>query len=314
MSAKRRSREETGTHSWRSIAQENAPRAVNRSVFVPRRRFTRWLAAFCVLLAAGAGFGVWYVGQPLPATRPALTARDTQVLSLADFQFETDGVLSRDWVLRTLRLDRGLSVEAIDIFAVKRMLEREGQVHLAVVERLPSGPLRIRLEERRPVFRLGLINSLGQQEIVLVSGDGHVYRGSGYATSALRKLPFLRDEIVDLAPGGGFLPLNGLLPATQLWQEARVRHPRLARHWHSLRRVGDLVAGAHPEAFIEVHTFSGAIIVFRPSVFSAQLERLEEVLLQARPSGLRHGDRLDLSFREPVLRVAGNQLQRGPYP
>ncbi|MGF1449940.1 MAG: hypothetical protein ACFB20_11045 [Opitutales bacterium] len=247
--------------------------------------------------------------QPSASTVPSVTAEGVESL-----QFETDGVLTREWLLRTLRLDLQAPGEAQDIFALKRALESQGQVRRAVVEQVPNGPLRFRLEERRPVFRLALLDDNGQPDILLVAGDGHLYRGDGYAQARLRDLPFLADETVELDPLGSMLPLEGLYPLTHLLAEARKRFPRLARQWHSFRREGDLQRGLHPEAFIEVTTFSGGQLIFRPRGFVMQLERLEEVLLQVRPSGLRKGERLDLSFREPYLTVAGGRQSAEAYP
>ncbi len=315
MPSRRSGRPPSAGASWRVIEQASgsgdfAPR--------PRRRpWGRWamraglFVGLLALLLMLAGLLTWK--GPVAASGAGGVASVTQD-SLDALQFETDGVLSREWLLRTLRLDLQDAREGQDIFALKRRLESEGQVKGAVVEQIPGGPLRVRLEERRPVFRLALPGPDGQPQILLVAGDGAVYQGAGYAQARLRDLPFLADETVDVDALGRFKPLDGLYPMTHLVAEARKRYPRLARHWHSLRREGDLQDGLHPEVFIEVTTYAGGQLVFRPRGFVAQLQRLEEVLLQARPSGLRKGERLDLSFREPYLTAARRSEAATAYP
>jgi hypothetical protein len=231
-----------------------------------------------------------------------------------EVRFETDGVLGRQWLLRQAGIQTGQPLKAVDIFALKKRLERFGQVREATVQRIFPDALRVSLAERRPVLRVAVAGSDGRPEVLLVAADAQVYRGYGYASRTLRQLPFLEGETIAQSRSGAFLPLEGLHQLIRLVTEARTKHPRLYRDWFSVRLDGLREAGRHPLTFLTVRTRQGGRIVFAPSDFAEQFARLGRILPQARPGGLSAGERLDVSYEAPVLSLAADAPARGgPY-
>ncbi len=82
--------------------------------------------------------------------------------ALRRFELRTDGRLTREQALRWSGVKQGDNVLALDLAQIKRNLEMVSMVRAAAVERIIPDQLRVRLWERRPVFKAYIL-SPGEQ-------------------------------------------------------------------------------------------------------------------------------------------------------
>lgn len=121
---------------------------------VKARRRGFWHCRFCavgrlVVLVIGLGWMGW---KGVRSTVDAFLLRN-DAFALRYFHFRTDGRLSRDQVLRWTGVQPGENIWALDLAQIKRNLEMASMVRSAVVERIIPDRLRVRIWERRPVFK-----------------------------------------------------------------------------------------------------------------------------------------------------------------
>jgi hypothetical protein len=116
-------------------------------------------------------------------------------------EFSSDEVLSGEWFREYMGLGGGVEV---NIFEIKRRLERLGQVREARVERRAvDGRVVVRVWERKPVLRLRGVLPDGRVGVRVVASDGVVYEGVGYGQWVYEGLPWLRLPEGFLARGAG---------------------------------------------------------------------------------------------------------------
>jgi len=267
--------------NWRDIAQSAGHRRSSTGI-ARRRRFVvvgRWLGIGAVLLLAGgaAAFGVYSLSSPeSPSAR-----RDGQ--TLARITFRTDGVLNERWFASVCALRPGDPVSDIDIQRVKAAMEGHGQVREArVMLRMPD-ELVVEVRERIPLLRARVASEEGRTRTVLISREGHVYEGANYSPKTVAALPFL-GGVTFRKEDGRIVPVRGMDVVADLLDTARRRHPEIYAGWRvvSCERFKD---PASPGALISVASRHADEIVFAPSDFRTQVDRLADVLykLAARP-------------------------------
>lgn len=156
--------------SWRDIQQRKRTGGKAATKAAKRRRLQLLFRGFLVLfigVALVAGFlALRYFGSQLADAQPVLAETPIQL------DFRSDGVLTEDWTRRILGSQLDQPVREIDVLAVKRLLEEQGQVSLASVSVVLPGTLRITLEEREPVLRVRVRPQSGPPETLLVARDG----------------------------------------------------------------------------------------------------------------------------------------------
>ena len=121
---------------------------------VKARRRGFWHCRLCavgrlVVLVIGLGWMGW---KGVRATVDAFLLKN-DAFALRHFELRTDGRLSREQVLRWTGVQPGENMWALDLAQIKRNLEMASVVRTAVVERIIPDRLRVRIWERRPVFK-----------------------------------------------------------------------------------------------------------------------------------------------------------------
>jgi hypothetical protein len=292
------------TRTWKEIRQSGAEKAITAAA--QRRKVTTLLKAggslliFIILI----GGGTWALLQWYQTPESTLGREHAE--PLGQIHFDTDGVLTRKWVGRTLSIRPGTTLLDLSIFELKERLEMSGQVESAVVERHFPDTLKIVLKERIPVARLAVEDGFGGIETLMVAADGTVYRGRDYDPVFEKMLPYL-DGVVPVKDAlGNFKPIRGMGLASEFLSISRYRFPEF---YHDLRVVdlGDMQAGSElPGAGFEARCRNYPAIRFAPEGLDRQLDRLEVVLrdLNDRIEEARPRDaveRVDLSMDGPVV-------------
>lgn len=265
--------------SWREIPQPVKPRTMGRE---GRRRLAMAVGNIVgiVLVLGAAAWGVFEVIR-VWENDPARITAPTKGAPIRDYTLRTDGVLGRDWVVRTLALPPAASLMELDLVALKRLLEASGQVSKAVIERRFPDVLGVTLQERMPVARIMARIGDAAPVVFLVARDGIVYSGAGYDPAMIEGLPFL-DGVRLTREGAGFVPVEGMTSVADLLGTAQGNTPDLYRTF----KVVSLARFADDRTLIVKSTEVDAIIFGASSDgFYKQLARLDYILDEAR----RHG-------------------------
>ena len=278
---------------WRNIDQPLGYRAETGPA-----RFRRWKRVFklwawsfaAVALAATVGYGIYFARGNMPSFS---FSKGGQPVTEIDFQ--SDGVLDREWFHRAVQLPAGQGIMHLDIFDIKAALEKHGQVKSAAVSiRLPDR-LIININERRPVLRVRVATKKGGVVQLLVASDGVVYLGRNYPSAAIEHLPYLGGIRFKRGPGG-IEPVPGMETVARLIYLARLRVPGIYKTWKvvSCKRFDG--NPNDPGAFIAVRGSLIGEIIFAPENFETQLDRLAGIVDFMRRNHRQGIKRVDLSL------------------
>lgn len=267
--------------SWREIRQEVTPRAMSRRG--RRRQQAEWLkAAVLCVLVGGLAWGVFVVVHSWESDRAALAAavKSEPVRGIA---VSTVGTIPKAWVEKTLALPKNATLMELDLEQLRDRLAAHGQVRVAIVSRGFPDMLMITLEERTPVARVQVQDSLGQPKQLFVAKDGVVYDGINYDKQLVATLPWL-DGFKLTRAGNGYAPIAGMEDVANLIVTAQVQAPHLYRGWMivSLARLAE-------RNEIVVKSQDAAEIVFtRKEDFYKQLAQLDYIFdaVTAQTAGL----------------------------
>jgi cell division septal protein FtsQ len=290
--------------SWHSIKQSSAGRAETK---VARKR--RWAisarmagAVLAVLLVLGGIGGGLYVLNSKPEKLAVVGASGP----LRNIYFQTDGVLTRDWLVERLDLPNDVSLADVNIQGIRAQLAAEGQVASVAVEKRFPDAIVVNVQERRPILKLVIVDASGRRGLRLVDASGVVYQGAHYATDQLEPLPFLDVSSVE-REGDGYAPIPGMSTVHSLMTLAQGSYPEIYDQWRIIS-VRDF-AGDQKElgATLRVVTKDKQELVFAPDNFGSQLRDLRRIyaMLEENPRG--RIPRIDLSYKEPILSVAEAQ-------
>ncbi len=280
--------------SWRKISQTGT-----RSVTTPQARQRRWkitykAAGLIVLVVALLGltaYSIYFL-----KSNPDLLRNNRNVAGepVRRFLFNTDGVLTEDWLRATLDISPTLPLTEVDIFAIKAELEKIGQVREVTVEKVFPDALRVDLKEQQPILRVGVKDRSGQRQILLISNAGVVYPGYLYNDAALRRLPFA-DGLKLVRRDAGFDPVPGMANTSQFLDTLRTRAPAI----YAQCRILDLKdfdgRPNAPWAVYTLRTRDYGQIVFSPRNVEEQLVRLDNILANLAQNNITP-DRIDLSI------------------
>lgn len=279
--------------SWRSIRQEVAARAM--SPRGRRRRRLGWLRLATVgLLVAGAAAGLYQMAHTWATDRAAF-AQAARSAPVREVVLLTDGVLTVDWVRRTLALPAGTTLLELDLTALRMKLTAHGQVRVAVLTRNFPDTLVVTLQERSPVARVRLAEAGREPRLMTVARDGVVYPPWHHAPALLDSLPWLAGLTVRKTPDGTYAPIADFAPVADLLSRAQLEAPWLYREWQavSLEHLAD-------RDEIVVRSREVPEIVFnRRQDFLAQLARLD-LTLERREAATRQQGR-ELRFKSVNL-------------
>lgn len=279
--------------SWKEIDQAVAGRKLSSKG--RKRLFTSSanLLLFA-LLAAVIGWGTWEIRRTVNGGESALGSPITR-MPVRDVVLITDGVLSQEWLSRTLAIPANASLMELDLFALRDRLLKRGQVAAADLRREFPDTLVVSLQERAPVLRAIVQESGVGPRSLLIARDGVVYEGIGYDSLMINALPFL--DGVKLSRGAeGFNPVEGMAEVADMIGAAQNNAPHLFRSWRvvSLARLRDYNE-------IVVRTREIPEIVFnRREDFTRQLARLDYIVDYTRVQSEAGIQKVDLSIGSQV--------------
>ncbi len=208
------------TRSWRDIPQEVKPRAMSRT---GRKRHSMEIAkVVCgVLFIAAAAWGTVALVNAFEY-QPQKIAKATQSAPLRRLTLNTDGVLSRDWVLRTLAIAPKASLMEVDLDVLHPRLLASGQIRMALLSKSFPDTLNVTLTERSPVARIKVQDGDGPLRELFVARDGVVFEGEGFDQRLVDELPFLTEGVrLVRSKSGGIAPIPGMEVVSDLLTKAR---------------------------------------------------------------------------------------------
>lgn len=279
--------------SWKEIDQAVAGRKLSSKGRM--RLFTSSANLVLVALLVGAiGWGTWEIRRTVNGGDSTLGSPVAR-MPVRDVVLITDGVLSQEWLAKTLAIPANASLMELDLFALRDRLLKRGQVAAADLRREFPDTLVVSLQERAPVLRAIVQETGVGPRSLLIARDGVVYEGIGYETLMTNALPFLDGVKLSRGPAG-FDPVEGMAEVGDMISAAQNNAPHLFRSWRvvSLARLRD-----YDE--IVVRTREIPEIVFnRRKDFTRQLARLDYIVDYTRVQSEAEVRKVDLSIGSQV--------------
>ena len=283
-----------GEQSWRELAGLRSAKV--SSSLSRKRRKTRWIKLSGILLICGVVVGVMIRSFQGPNSDGNTTSIAATAGFIQRVELYTDGVLSDEWLDKTIQLQPGMSMMDVDIHALKEILESTAQVKSASVERIFPSDIYIEITERKPVMRLMISSANGSRNLRLVARDGVVYNGIDYSATALKQLPFLKPY---RHPDGSYFPLQGIESVAQLLDLVRRTQPDLYRTWQVVSLEHYSGNQDLPGQIIEVRSKSVPEIIFSATKdYALQVNRLVYLLSYLEKKGNPSLERIDLSLHD----------------
>lgn len=288
-------KEKDNQNSWRSLRQTGRNRAVSAGACQRRRSF--FVRSVATLFGGIAVLAIIFGGMHLYRTNPELLQVGESRQKLEVLQFDTDGVLTQDWAESVLFIQPGVDYMSLDIVALDHQLEAQGQVLEATVQRIFPNALKISVREHKPVLRMRVADASGKPQDMLVAETGDVFWGHNYPAATLRGLPYLGGVTLKQA-GESYARIPGIPVVAELLDTARYSIPEIYSRWQVVM-LNDFDGRVDvPWAVIRVRSREMGEIVFRPTEFSRQINRLASILEDVgtrRNVSLR---RIDLTFED----------------
>lgn len=285
----------SASSNWKTIEQPKLKRGMTPQSKGKRiKQFLKGIAwIFAMVFLIGCGWvsiqGYQFIVRWVSVVGPSQP--------LSQVTFESDGVLSENWLEKTLTLPWGTPLLSVDIHALKEQLEQKAQIQSVVVERRFPSTLNIQLKELQPVAKIVVREGL-KSALYLVSEDGKVYLGEGYSKGYLSTLLFLEGVKLHKNLQGGFLPLEGFQAVSHFLAQTKLYYPDLYSNWKAIscerfKGQPDALGAA-----FEVKTHHESVIVFSPQKPLDQLQRLEYILNYVAQNGKPLPKRIDLTLED----------------
>jgi cell division septal protein FtsQ len=285
--------------SWRGIQQHKLKRVLTpQSRFKQLKIIGKWgLAVLLLCICMGLGWGIWRGYHGVSAWMAVVGP----MRSLQAVSFETNGVLTRQWVESHWRFPWGKPLDQIDIFKLKALLEAQGQVRSATVTRQFPDTLGIVLEEACPIVKILIKNKAQKPIIYLVDARGELYQGVGYSSAVLEALPYLEGITLQKNKTGAFFPIVGFEGIAAFLDLIHVSYPALyqqmksfdLRHWSPGQdEVGSLML---------LKLRSGLVIQFAARNAAQQLDRLIYILNYLEDNAYAGALKIDLTFEDQAI-------------
>lgn len=290
---RRESQDASEARTWKEIDQAVSGRKLSSKG--RKRLFTSTANLLLLgLLAAVVGWGTWEIRRTVHGGESALGTPVTQ-MPIRDVVLITDGVLTQEWLVGTLRIPESASLMGVDLFEMREKLLQNGQVAAADLRREFPDTLVVSLQERNPVLRAIVQDPVLGPRSLLISRDGTVYHGIGYDGLMVNALPFI-DGVKLTRSGDGYARVDGMTEVADMISAAQNNAPHLFRSWRvvSLARLRDYNE-------IVVRTRDIPEIVFnRREDFTRQLARLDYIVDYSRTQSEATVRKVDLSIGSQV--------------
>lgn len=297
--------------SWKKIPQRAGKQAVTReSQIVRLRRLFRFatvsLGTGCAVLALSL-LGYYIVKTP---KAPAIHAA---AASFVHLDIDTDGVLPKSWIEFRMGLEQNLGLMQVDMSKLKGELTRFPQIKDASIERQFPNTLRVRVQERFPVFRIKVRKEDGGHEIMMVDDEGFVFRNIKFPDSVVGRLPALAG--VELHKSDrGYHPIDAVPCLAELLHVARTKFPEMSRSWEVIFADQFIMAETFKDGYIRVRSAGVDEILFRPENFTEQLEKLQYILDSEGGPTVSSISRVNLSLLDqPTVEFANNSYPNSFY-
>ncbi|MCH6256665.1 FtsQ-type POTRA domain-containing protein [Puniceicoccaceae bacterium K14] len=276
--------------SWKDIDQGVKPKTMSKA---SKQRAImgrlRWMLGFAVVVVA---IGVFLKVVVFSPVGPRMLAQAGDALPVESIEINTDGVLSRDYVLNMMELHEGeTDLLSLDIDVLKDRLVAIPQVRSAEVERRFPDSLVIEIEEREPVVRITARRSTGETLMLLVDGDGQVFEGEDFDTKFLRSLPALGGVSLK-REGRGYTAVEGMRAVNELLMEAKAIAPHIYRTWR--------VVSLEDAPNIIVRSKTAKEVIFEPGNYRRSLAQLDYVLDYYRGQLVTNIATIDLTLGKQV--------------
>ena len=291
--------------SWKEIDQSKKPtKAV--TPFGRRRllRKTFKVSQFVLLILLVTAAAVWivYHFQRPQASVPAIV--DTEPIRWINVA--TDGVLDLDWFRANFPSIQGQSLINLDHFALKREIEKKGQILAVSIEKRFPDQLTIRLREREPILRIRLAAQDGKMMDWVIATDGAIFEGKNHSKVVTDRLPFLEiNRFVRTASGPQALERE-LEVIAPLLNYAKRYYPRLYETWQVISCKHLKQDEKAPGSIIKIRSQLVDEIFFTSKDFEKQLVRLAQTINYYGSRGIQRLASVDLSLegsREVVVQV-----------
>ncbi|MBA4137028.1 MAG: cell division protein FtsQ [Opitutus sp.] len=262
---------ERSTRSWRTIRQDVTSRAMSRRG--RQRQVLAWvkIGALAGLLGLSS-WGIYAVVHTWESDRAAI-ASAVKSEPVREIVVLTDGVLTRDWVAKSLALPQRTTLMALDLSALREKLMASGQINVAVLTRNFPDTLVVNLQERTPVARIQVADGAATRQL-LVAKDGVVYEGANYEKTLMAGLPWLAGFSLRRTTNGGYEPISGMEQVADLLSTAQLQAPHLYRDWLfvSLARLAE-----HRELVVKSQDIPEIVFSAREDFFR-QLAQLDYII------------------------------------
>ena len=269
MATKRKTTPSRKSRSWKDIDQNVKPKSMSD---VARKRLLMQRVRKFALIAVAIMVG-GFVGRAvlLSEKGPELLAKAGRELPVREIEVESDGSITRKWILEYLDLDREkVDLLTLNLVELKERLMEVPQIQTAEVARKFPDTLAISISERVPIAKIAAVDKRGSRAILTVDGEGVVYSGVNYSKKRLKRLPYLDGIRLKRSAAGGFENVLGMDEVARLFYEASAYAPGIYSTWSVVSL----------EALPSIITKSKAArkVVFQPSGYRDQLARLDYIL------------------------------------
>jgi hypothetical protein len=262
---------ERSARSWRTIRQDVTSRAMSKRG--RQRQLLAWVKGAALLALVGLStWGIYSVVHAWESDRAAI-ASAVKSEPVREIVVLTNGVLTRDWVAKTLALPPRTTLMALDLGALREKLMASGQISVAVLTRNFPDTLVVNLQERTPVARIQIADGPATRQL-LVAKDGVVYDGANYEKTLIAGLPWLAGFSLRRSEGGGYEPIAGMDTVADLLTTAQLQAPNLYRDWLfvSLERLRD-----HRELVVKSQEIPEIVFSAREDFFR-QIAQLDYII------------------------------------
>jgi hypothetical protein len=256
------------TRSWREIPQQVRPRAMSSE----GRRRVAMGATRAFMSAVAIGLVSWGAIQVVSAMKEGPSgmpdaSKSDRVRSLA---LQTDGVLDRNWLARTLAIPSNATLMGLDLSQLRSRVLSDPQVSAADVVRNFPDTLTVKISERSPVVRMMAQGGAEAPRMLLVARDGVVFAGTDFDAAMIASLPWI-EGVKLVRAGAGFAPIEGMKAVSDLLATARLEAEGLYRSWQVVS-LGQFSSDGE----IEVWSKSGMKVVFGTNEdYLRQIARLD---------------------------------------
>ncbi|MDE6432474.1 MAG: FtsQ-type POTRA domain-containing protein [Opitutales bacterium] len=252
--------------------------------------------AFLALILAIICCGIFIFFQRITPKRIPSNRLPLQVI-----KFETDGYITKKFLIKALAIKKDAIFSDIDIFALKKKLLSITQIKDAYIERQFPASIFIKIKERSPLLKFA-IKSENKVELLFVDKeDGSIFRGSCLPKKVILSTPYVELNLEKTTTNKiGYKPITGISHVKQLIQLLRNEYPYI---YEDINKFSLLRYDSREKASwsrIEIYQKSGRVIVFNPNKLEIQLLNLD-YLLNEKHFPRENVQKIDLSRIESAI-------------